>query len=450
MTGMRSFNLQRLSALILGMAASSAVAADVSLKGDAKLSGEITAIASDGTITLLSPNAEKALILSADQVERVAFGNAEKSSRLPEQRIELSNGDILPVRVTSMEADLINVESPVLGSLTIPRDTVSSLQLGIVQKKVIYSGPKGMEGWSRDESGAQAWEYENESFLATGQGTLTRDVGLPAKFILKFSFGWQNHPNFQFCFAHPPTARGARQDKYIAEFSGSGFGVFREATNRMRTPIILLSRSPDQIAKRSMDVEIRVDRMRGLIELRVDGELMGRYTDPIEPIPEGTCISIVSNASSESGQNVRDIMILDWDDRGDRHRSEERGDGKLDSLIGRYGERFGGNLESIRAKGASTVYVFKSDFQKEPLELPEEEVSTLFFSGQGKPSKSATTGGLILGLRGQGSMRVSSCVLAGDSVKVEHPLLGSLEFGREGISSLERIWIPKEKPANNR
>jgi hypothetical protein len=47
-------------------------------------------------------------------------------------------------------------------------------------------------------------------------------------------------------------------------------------------------------------------------------------------------------------------------------------------------------------------------------------------------------------------MRVSSCVLAGDSVKVEHRLLGSLEFEREGISSLERIWIPKEKPANDR
>jgi hypothetical protein len=96
------------------------------------------------------------------------------------------------------------------------------------------------------------------------------------------------------------------------------------------------------------------------------------------------------------------------------------------------------------------VYVFKSDFQKEPLELPEEEVSTLFLGGQGKPSKSATSGGLILGLRGLGSMRVSSCVIEGDSIKVAHPLLGSLEFGREGISSLERIWTPKAKTVNNR
>lgn len=447
---MQSFSFQRLPAMILCMSASSAMAADVSLKGDAKLSGEITGMTVDGTITLISPISEKALVLSADQVERVAFGNAGKSPEIPDQRIELSNGDTLPVRVTSMDAGFINAESPVLGNLAIPRDAVSSLQLGIVPKRVVYSGPKGMEGWTRDESGSQAWNYENGRFLATGQGTLTRDVGLPGKFILKFTFGWQNHPNFQFCFAVPPMVEGARHDSYVAEFSGSGFGVFRESTDRMRTPVILLARSPEQIAKRSMEVEIRVDRTRGLLELHIDGELEGRYTDPLEPIPDGACVSIVSNASRDSGQNVRNITILDWDDRGDRHRSEERGDGKADSLIGRYGERFGGKLEGIRANGASTVYVFKSDFQKDPLELPEEEVSTLFLGGQGKPSKSGNAGGLILGLRGQGSMRVSSCVLEGDSLKVEHPLLGPLEFGRGGISSLERIRITKAKPVKDR
>ncbi|MFM2198823.1 MAG: hypothetical protein RLZZ505_2255 [Verrucomicrobiota bacterium] len=447
---MQSFKFQSLPALALGMAASSVLAADVSLKGDSKLSGDITGIASDGTITLLSPMAEKALMLNADQVRRVAFGDDVAAPAIPEQRIELSNGDILPVKVMSLEGEILKVQSPILGTLAIPRDAVSSLQLGIVPKKIIYSGQKGGDGWTRDENGVQAWEYEDGRFIATGQGTLTRDVRLPGKFILKFTFGWQNNPNSQLCFAHPPLSPGARQDQYIAEFSGSGFGVFRESTNRIRTPIILLSRSPQQVAKRSVDVEIRVDRTQGLLELHIDGELTGRYKDPLEPIPEGTFVSLVSNAGSESGQFVRDLMILDWDDRGDRHRSEERGDGKVDSLIGRYGERFGGKLQGIRPNGVSTVYVFQSDFQKEPLELPEEEVSTLFLGGQGKPSKSATSGGLILGLRGLGTMRVSSCVLDGGTVKAEHPLLGSLVFGREGLSSLERIWIPKAKTVNDR
>lgn len=444
-------DFQRLLALTFAMAASSATAADVSLKGDGKLTGEITGMTADGTITLLSPVSGKPLLLNAEQVERIAFGDSGDSGEnmvIPDQRLELSNGDILPVRVTSMEAGLLRVESPALGAFSIPRAAVASLQLGIVPEKVVYLGPDGFDGWTREE-GARSWDFEDDTFIAKGQGTLSRDVALPEKFIISFVFGWRDHPNFQFSFAEPKK-RGAKSDRYVAEFSGTGFGVFRDATHRARIPIILLARNSEQFAKRKMEVEIRVDRTRGLIELRIDGELEGRYTDPVQPFPEGTGISLISRASSESGQTVSDIRILAWDDRGDRHRSEERGDGKGDSLIGRNGERFGGKLEGIRKDGGSTVYVFKSDFQKDPLLLPEEEVSTVFMGGESKPSKSGTSGGLILNLRGQGTMRLASCVLEGESVRIEHPLLGSLEFGREGITSLERIWIPKAKPVKNR
>lgn len=445
MIGMRNFNLQRLSALILAMTAYSAIAADVLLKGDAKLSGDILGIADDGTITLQTPISEKALILSADQVEKVLFGNAGKDIELPMQRIELSNGDILPVKVTSMEGDIFNVESPILGPLAIPRDKITTLQLGIVPKKVIYANPKGIDDWTQNDPVLQAWSYSDGRFLARGPGVLTRDMKLTEKFILKFTFGWQSHPNFQFGFAHAPWSGDTGKDRYLAEFSGFGFTVFRENMNGIRSPFIQLAHSPEQIAKRQIDVEIRVDRTRGLLEIRIDGILKGRFSDTHEPIPAGTCVSLASilNKTRDSGQYLRDLTILDWDDRGDRHRSEERGDGKADSLIGRYGERFGGKLESIRAYGVSTVYVFKSDFQKEPLKLPEEEVSTLFFSGQDKPSKSSSTSGLILGLRGQGFMRVVSCVMDADSVKVDHIVLGSLKFSRDGISSLKQIYVPK-------
>ena len=447
MTGMQSFNFQRLSVMMLGMAASTAMAAEISMKGEAKLSGEITEMKDDGTITLVSPVSEKAIMLNVDQVERVTFGNNGYDPEMPEQRIELSNGDILPVKITSMDAGLINAESPYFGMIAIPSDVVSSLQLGIVQKKVVYPGAKGMEGWLHDVSDEQAWGYEDGRFYVTGRGSLSCDVGLPKKFILKFTFGWQSHPGFRLRFAETREGRGTGGRRYVADFSGPGFGIFRESNGR--APVIQLAQSPEQIAKRSMEVEIRMDRTTGLLEVYIDGELEGRYTDTITPIPEGTWISIVSNASHENRQNVGNITVHEWDARGDRHRSEDRGDGKADSLIGRNGERFGGDLESIRRDGASTVYVFKSDFQKEPLELSEEEVSTLFLGGQSKPSKSGTDGGMILGLRGQGSMRVSKCVFEADTAKVEHPLLGALECRRVGISSLERIWKTKKQPVND-
>lgn len=431
----------------LAMAASSAIAADVSMKGEAKLTGEITGMDADGTILLVAPVSAKPLLIKGDQVIKVDFGVSDEKTLLPDQRLELTNGDILPVRVNSMDDGLLRVESPVFGQLAIPREAVSSLQLGIIAEKMIYSGPEDFSGWKRNEGGEQAWDHEEGGFVAKGQGTLSRDVFLPEKFILRFSFAWRNHPNFQFGFAEGTNA-GA--EKYLMEFGGSGLALYRESAKRARTPIVLLARTPEQLAQRRMEVEIRGDRSRGLLELRIDGELEGRYTDPVQPIPDGTGISLVSRAARASEQTVSDIRILEWDDRGDRHRSEERGDGKSDSLIGRYGERFGGNLEGIRDTAGAKVYLFKSDFQKEPLELPEEEVSTVFLSGETKASTSDNEGGLILNLRGNGSMRVSSCKFDGDFVKAEHPLLGALEFARSGIASIERIWIPKAKPVKNR
>lgn len=447
MTGMSNFNFQRLLALTLSMAVSTTMASEVSLKGEGKLTGEITGMDADGVITLASLISGAPLQILGDQLEKIEFSSTRDKFVLPYQRMELTNGDILPVMVTSMDNGLLRVESPVLGALMVPREAVSSLQFGIIPQKITYSGPTDFSGWKSSKGDEQAWELEEDTLIAKGQGTLTRDADLPEKFIIRFTFTWQHHPNFQFGFAEDDKTTGER---YLMEFGGSGFALYRESQNRVRTTIVMLARGPEQFTQKIMEVELRGDRSRGLLELRINGELEGRYTDPIQPFPVGTGISLRSGATRDSEQGVSDICILEWDDRGDRHRSEERGDGRSDSLIGRYGERFGGKLESIRAVGASKVYIFKSDFQKDPLELPEEEVSTVFLGSAAVPSKSDNVGGLILNLRGHGTMRISSCTIEGDRVKIMHPLLGSVEFARSGVASIERIWISKEKPTKKR
>ena len=425
------------------MAVSTAMAADLSLKGEGKLTGEVTRIEKDGTITLVSPVSTEPLLLSGDQVEKVVFDQSLGKNPLPDQRLELTNGDILPVKVTSMEDGMLKVECPVIGSIAVPREAVSSLQLGIIPEKMIYAGPSDFSGWKRAAGGEAAWEHDEGRFVAKGHGSLSRDTGLPEKFILKFSLAWSNHPNFQIGFAEDEKDTNNR---YLMEFGGSGMGLYRESPKRARAPIVLLPGGSEEFPRKRIDVEIRADRSRGLLELRIDGELEGRYTDPIKSFPSGGGLSLTSRTSRESGQSVGDIRILEWDDRGDRHRSEDRGDGRNDSLIGRYGERFGGQLMGIRVTGGQRVYMFKSDFQDEPIELPEEEVSTVFLGGDERDTKSDVVGGLILSLRGNGSMLLSSCTLQNDTLKAVHPLLGSLEFDRSGVGSIERIWIPKAKP----
>lgn len=447
MIGTMNSDFFKCATLFLGIA-SLAVGAEVSLQGDGRLTGEVTRMDADGTIEIVSPISERPLRILGDKAIRVDFGAADKGFHASDQRIELSNGDILPVKVLSLADGFLNVESADLGRVPIPREMVSSIQLGIFPKKVIYSGSSDFSGWTRDKNGSRNWTVDGDEFVAEGLGTISRDVALTDKFIIRFSVAWDNYPNFQFRFADPGDKEGVQVDRYVLQFVGSGFGVLRESSGvRASVPIVFLNRPSERLRDNRMNIEIRVDRSRRKIQLYIDGEKEGSFTDPLITAPTGTGISLVSRAPQESSQRIGEIEVLEWDDRGDRHRSEERGDGNSDSLIGRNGERLGGKLTGIRQDGDTSVYLFKSDFQKDVMELPEGEVSTLFVGGQDDSEGKDFSGGFLLSLRGGGEMSVSSCTFGSGKISVIHPLLGALEIDREGITSLERRIAPKAKPA---
>lgn len=450
MTGTPISNLAVLTAVTIALGVS-ATAADVSLTGDGKLTGEVVAMDGSGTITLVSPVSKKPLLVNGSRVKSVNFGTAEDSSGIPDQRVELINGDVLPVRVDGLNDAMLMVASPDLGNFSVPRELIDSVRLGVVPERMVYNGTDSTDGWKQDAGGARNWETENGHYLATGQGMISRDVKLPEKFILRFQLDWETHPNFRMFFAGPSIPPGERANRYYLQFSGSGFEIRREMMGDARfTPIVLLSRTPEEFPGSTLKVELRVDRSIGLLKLYLNGQLEGRYTDPIPDIPDGGHIAMISQAPQESEQTVSGFEILEWDDRGDRHKSEDRGDVETDSLIGRFGERFGGNLTRIRKDDGGTVYYFKSDFQKDLIELPEEEVSTVFFAKTDEDAIHREMEGLILRLRGGGEMRVSACEFGTKTVKAVHPLLGALEIDRAGITSLERREIPKAEPVEDR
>jgi len=443
-------NLTTLAAAMIGLSVFT-TAADVSLMGEAKLTGDVVAMDASGTITLASPVSKKPLLLNGSRVRSVNFEIADKNFIVPDQRVELINGDVLPVRVDGLDETMMIVASPDLGSFRIPREFVDSVRFGIVPERMVYNGTESTDGWKLDSGDARNWEIKDGRYLATGQGMISRDLVLPEKFILRFHLNWDTHPNFRMFFAGPSKPPGEQANRYYLQFSASGFEIRREMMGKTRyTPIVLLSRTPEEIPENTLKVELRVDRSNGLLQLFLNGQLEGRYTDPVSDIPDGGHIAMISQAPQESEQSVTNLEVLEWDDRADRHRSEDRGDGKTDALIGRFGERFGGSLTQIKKGDSGTVYLFKSDFQKDMIELPEEEVSTIFFAASGVAAKQKKEKGLILRLRGGGDMRVSTCEFGAEEVKAVHPLLGEVEIDRAGITSIEREEIAKAKPVEDR
>jgi hypothetical protein len=184
-------------------------------------------------------------------------------------------------------------------------------------------------------------------------------------------------------------------------------------------------------------VEIAVNRDTARLKLFVNGEPEGEFADPIADVPDGSGIALTFNTPNGGTQEIRGIEIVEYNDSRRRHRAEERGDPASDSLISIEDDRWSGRLLEIRNTEKGAVFVFKSDFQDQPIEIPEADVSTVFFAAA-DAGVSKTPLPFVLRLAGEGALGVASCQFNGESASAVHPLLGPLTLRRGGIVAMER------------
>lgn len=435
--------------LICGFAASLRADELTLTGGSSHLTGSVRSINEAGMVELASPISPQLLLLKGEAVEKVEFIGGGSAQEPPSMLVELANGDLLPAVVESLDERNLTVTSPEAGRLEIPRNALASMQLGIRKHQIVYSGPKSLDEWTTMEGDAKNWAYVAQGLAAKGPATASKEVALPRQFILRFSLKWDagQVPNFQVHFADPLKSRGQRADRYYLQFGGAGLEIKREAAEGKRyNTIVQLNRTPNQYPEHRMAVEVRVDRDGSRMHLFIDDEPEGVFVDPIQPVPAGSGITLVCNGPNGSSQEIRGIEVLAFDDSRGRHRSEERGDPKNDSLISREEDRWGGRLLDIRKSQEGVMFRFKSDFQDEALEIPEADVSTVLFATQDTQPVDEKAHPFLLKLRGDGSLRVSSCRFTDATVSAIHPLLGPLELRREGIVAMERAEAkPKTK-----
>jgi hypothetical protein len=436
----------RLTALLAACAAGHAAADDLTLAGgDARLSGTVRAISAQGVVELASELSSESLMLKSGAVEKIEFSNKASAGEPPSTLIELANGDFLPARLESLNAEKLAVVSPEAGRLEIPRDRVKSLQLGIQRRKLIYQGPRGLEEWSDGGGEMKNWAFENDALVSRGQAVASKKLRLSRQFIMRFTLVWQQgtNPNFQIYFADPLVAKGEPCDRYYLQFGGAGMEIKREAAKGKRyNTIAIINRIADQFPEHQVKVAVMVNRDTARLKLTLNGDSEGEFADPIPDVPDGSGISLVCNTPNNGAQEIRDIEILEYDDSRRRHRGEERGDAASDSLISREDDRWTGRLIEIRNTKDGARFVFKTGFQEKPVEIPETDVSTVFLSGGSTKTADDKRPPFVLRLSGDGSLGVSSCEFSGDSASAVHPLLGPLSFRRGGILSIERSPKP--------
>lgn len=435
---MRSFNHIICHFFIVAFA-SVAGAAEVLFSDNNKITGEVLTMEENGSIALMTEYSDKPLNIRGENVQKIAFGNPDEAGIMPSQIITLINGDSIPVTVTSFVDGELHANSPVLGDLRIPREKIDSLQNGLSSQKNIYRGPREMSEWQGVGDQVATWKCEDNTLKATGIGSIQKNLKLPENYAIRFKLKWRFNPNFKLNFSDPLTPNGQPADRYFLQFGRAGMEIKRESAGQTRYyTIAMINRQPDAFENNEVLIEIRLSRKSGRMELYINNELEGRYLD--KNVPVGNGIVMTSSSRIESELSVTEIEINEWNNGTVSPKAENRGSGKEDALIGRNSERFGGKFISMTDVAGQRVYRFKSNFREEPIDLPEAEVSTLFFSTTPDAKAESPSGDLLL-LKGQTSLRSVKSVFSGDLMNITHPLLGVMNLNKGDVIRLERKEI---------
>lgn len=412
-----------------------AAADEVILADGSSLNGTVTALADGGQVMLSSPLSFEPFQLRAESIKRVDFALAGKSADAQDALVVLSNGDQFPADLAAIDLDSVTVRTAFAGEIRIPRSSVSTIQLGVRPRKLIYRGPEDDAGWTIKNG----WTLDSGRFTSKNSGTIARNFNIPGSFSLSFRVAWRNSPNIQIYFADDTLETTGKADRYYLQFGGSGLELKRQQSNAGHGFLTMTSipGDPGTYPDNNLEVELRIDRKLGRIHLYLDGEYEGKFQDPVETLPTGQGVMFRSNIGGDDSQFIDKIEIREWDASSDRHRNEERGDEKQDVLITRGSDRSAGSILGLSSGGDGSTIRYQGPHHPEPVELPVSEVSTLFFA---RPAEAVAVppATLFLELRGRGSLGVTACTFGEDSVAAVHPLLGELSIRREAVASLVR------------
>jgi len=440
--------ISKTSLLLPGLAcllATPMLEADVaSFSGEgSKLSGTLQSINAEGIIEWNSPFAETPLKLRTDKLQQVEFPESAQEVAPAPVMITLRNGDELPaLAIHQWGEGGLATETSIAGAVTIPRDVLASAQYGIRSENIIYSGPQNLREWTTGRGEPGNWTLRGKSLVSSGQSVAAHDFKLPENFSLRFGLEWQTRsPNFSCTFADPLAMGSTNQDYYRFNFDSSGIRIVRHVKDK--SPYRTLAqwqRRPSQFPGK-MEVEIRVNRSKRQLELLIDGESEGLVVDPIETLPKSSGVSFSCVTQSDGTQAISNIRLVELNGTRARHLAEDRGDATRDSLITADDDRWSGKLISIINNEKGRHLVFKPTFSQEPWEVPENEISTLFFADP-KPSEGgakAPDGRFVLEFHGSGELTVTDCVIEGDLVQATHPLIGALQIQRQSVRLIRRI-----------
>ncbi len=288
---------------------------------------------------------------------------------------KLSNGDILPGNIVSLDKDKLVFETWYAGRININRAMIKTLNPNASISSTIYEGPTDLESWSTGRHGSvPAWRYKDGTLIAMQSYAIGRNIeNFPDLADVQFDAAWRIVPSFYFTF-FSDSVQEIHGNCYSVCVGGSSIYMYRYSRdgNSQNLGSGNISLFDNNVARKAR-FNVLINKKERSFTLLVNGKMVKQWMDPREF--GGLGRGIVFQPQNQGDLRLSGIKISQWDGKipqiteGEAELKED-----LVRLIN--GDKVSGKLRSI-AEGK-----LKFDTSYATLDIPLERVAELSASTQ--------------------------------------------------------------------
>lgn len=423
---------------LLCITAATSGAEEVWLNDNDRASGHIVTLNSQGITHVQSPLTSEPIRLHSSAIRKIDFATTREDSS-QDMQLDFADGGSLFCTVKDADATHLNLTSPVLGAMRLPRAALRALNFGVAPMRPIYQSKDTVADWQTD----RGWEIQKDALCVRGAGQISRAVKLPATYQMRCTVSWRESVNLRmFVASNTGNDNPSMLNRYYVHLHPGGLDVRRQSAegDRRYTPLYSSNRNPEEFRDNKCEISLRFDRQSSTLYLYLNGQLEARISDPITPPLEGKRIGFEA-FDGDSGVRVTDIEVREWDATSERYRTAERGNDQLDALIDSQGQRWSGQLTGMSTKDNALKLNFKASDQATPLTPTSKQVATLFFTKA--EAGDANHKQWKLQLLDGSTLFAANCEITEQRINFTHPTLGNVSLPRQAMLAIERMPAPK-------
>jgi hypothetical protein len=236
----------------------------------------------------------------------------------PTAAIYLSNGDMLPGNVVSLDNEKLVVDTGYAGRLNINRLMIKAISPNIGVSSLVYEGPGALSDWTTARSGRRnqaQWTCKNGVLAAMQDYPIGRYIeGMPDVVDIQFEAAWRNnYPSFYFMFYTENIQE--QRNGYMLQVSGNSIYLQRYTPENGSSN---LGGSENYEGfnngrMRQARFNLLVDKNKKTFSLLINGVLVKQWTETANFAGRGNGISF--RPSNHGDLRISRIRIAQWDGR---------------------------------------------------------------------------------------------------------------------------------------